>query len=122
MPFPSPKFFKINLFFPYLPPQLFCPRASLFPHIVSVHLNTLTFVTMQIIHTILSHLIIHRAMKLNLDYPHAYPIIPWLRIIPYYPHANLYHIIPMQIYTLLSPCKSIPYYPHANLYPIIPMA
>ena len=61
------------------------------------------------------------AIKLNLDYPHAYPIIPWLRIIPYYPHANLYPIIPMQIYTLLSPCKSIPYYPHANLYPIIPM-
>ena len=27
----------------------------------------------------------------------------------------------MQIYTLLSPCKSLPYYPHANLYPIIPM-
>ena len=27
----------------------------------------------------------------------------------------------MQIYTLLSLCKSIPYYPHANLYPIIPM-
>ena len=27
----------------------------------------------------------------------------------------------MQLYTILSPCKSIPYYPHANLYPIIPM-
>ena len=27
----------------------------------------------------------------------------------------------MQIYALLSPWKSIPYYPHANLYPIIPM-
>ena len=27
----------------------------------------------------------------------------------------------MQLYTILSPCNYIPYYPHANLYPIIPM-
>ena len=61
------------------------------------------------------------AIKLNLDYPHAYPIIPWLMIIPYYPHANLYPIIPMQIYALLSPCKSIPYYPHGMITPPFPV-
>ena len=50
-----------------------------------------------------------------------YTLLSPCKSIPYYPHANIYHIIPMKIYTLLSPCKSIPYYPHANLYPIIPM-
>ena len=33
----------------------------------------------------------------------------------------IYHIIRMQLYTILSACNYIPYYPHANLYPIIPM-
>ena len=35
---------------------------------------------------------------------------------------HLYTILSrMQLYTILSPCQSIHYYPHANLYPIIPM-
>ena len=50
-----------------------------------------------------------------------YTLLSPCKSIPYYPHANLYPIIPMQIYTLLTPCKSILYYPHVNLYPIIPM-
>ena len=48
-------------------------------------------------------------------------ILSTCKYIPYYPHANLYPIIPMQIYNLLSPCKSIPYYPHGMITPPFPV-
>ena len=42
-------------------------------------------------------------------YTHSSPF----KSIPYYPHANLYPIIPMQIYTLLSPWHDNPPFPSA---------
>ena len=50
-----------------------------------------------------------------------YTLLSPCKSMPYYPHANLYPIIPMQIYTLLSPCKSIPYYPHGMITPPFPV-
>ena len=44
---------------------------------------------------------------------HVYPIIPWLRIIPFCPHVNLYFIIIHGFCTLLSPWHDNPLFPSA---------